>query len=91
MPYLCYIIYITFSDEECQLLPLRNTRRLDVPHVFHDHVTDKPYNAHLAPSHKVKAADILDSTINGKVNYTKSIQFSNLEEELNGIQETGTA
>ena len=47
--------------------------------------------AHLAPSHKVKAVDILDSTINGKVNYTKTIQFGNLEEGLNGIQETGTA
>jgi len=62
-----------------------------VPHVFHDHVTGKPYNAHLAPSHKVKAVDILDSAINGKGNYTKNIQCSNLEEGLNGIQETGTA
>ena len=123
------------------------SRRLDVPHVFHDYVTGKPYKdvkrsftsackragirdfkfhdmrhtfashlvmagvdittvkellghqelkmtlryAHLAPSHKVKAVDILDSTINGKVNYTKTIQFGNLEEGLNGIQETGTA
>lgn len=29
---------------------------------------------HLAPSHKVKALDIPDSTLNGDVNYTKTIQ-----------------
>ncbi len=32
--------------------------------------------SHLAPSHKVKAVDILDNTINDKdMNYTKTIQF----------------
>lgn len=32
--------------------------------------------AHLAPSHKVKAVDILDSTLNKNANYTKTIQLS---------------
>lgn len=31
--------------------------------------------AHLAPSHKVKAVDILDNTLNKNVNYTKTIQL----------------
>jgi hypothetical protein len=41
--------------------------------------------SHLAPSHKVKAVDILDNTLNGAIstegerlihrNYTKTIQF----------------
>lgn len=31
--------------------------------------------AHLAPSHKVKAVDILDNTLNENVNYTKTIQL----------------
>jgi len=31
--------------------------------------------AHLAPSHKVKAVDILDSTINENADYTKTIQL----------------
>ena len=31
--------------------------------------------AHLAPSHKVKALEILDNCLTGKTNYTKTIQF----------------
>jgi integrase len=31
--------------------------------------------AHLAPSHKVKALEMLDNTLNGMSKYTKSIQF----------------
>jgi integrase len=31
--------------------------------------------AHLAPSRKVKAVDILDSTLNENQNYTKTIQL----------------
>ena len=31
--------------------------------------------AHLAPSHKVKAVDLLDSTLNENINYTKTIQL----------------
>jgi integrase len=31
--------------------------------------------AHLAPSHKVKAVDVLDSTINENAHYTKTIQL----------------
>lgn len=120
-------------------------RRLDVPYVFYDPATGKPYQdvkrsfktalrkakirdfhfhdlrhtfashlvmagvdittvkellghktltmtlrySHLAPSHKVKAVDILDNTLNGKVslvgerflhtNYTKTIQSGELK------------
>jgi len=32
--------------------------------------------AHLAPSHKVKAVDLLDNTLNENANYTKTIQLS---------------
>lgn len=32
--------------------------------------------AHLAPSHKVKAVDLLDNTLNKNVNYTKTVQLS---------------
>lgn len=110
------------------------TRRLDIPHVFYDSKTGKPYQdvkksfhsacktakikdfhfhdlrhsfasqlvmagidlttvkellghktltmtlryAHLAPGHKVKAVDVLDKIMSGKVNCTKTAQFSEL-------------
>jgi integrase len=107
------------------------TRRLDLPYVFYNPATEKPYNdiknafngacrraeikdfhfhdlrhtfashlvmggqdittvkellghktlnmtlrySHLAPSHKVKAVDLLDSILNVNANYTKTIQL----------------
>ena len=40
----------------------------------HKSITMTLRYAHLAPSHKVKAVDILDKTLNGKSYYTKTIQ-----------------
>jgi len=43
--------------------------------VGHKTLTMTPRYAHLAPSHKVKAVDILDSTINENAHYTRTTQL----------------
>ncbi|MBF0541235.1 MAG: site-specific integrase [Nitrospirae bacterium] len=135
-----FILLDITKNGERREIPINNTlneifrgitRRLDVPYVFFDSKTGKPYlevkrsfntackkakimdfhfhdlrhtfasqlvmagidittikellghktltmtlrYAHLAPSHKVKAVDILDNCLTSKMNYTKTIQF----------------
>ena len=41
----------------------------------HKTLTMNPCNARLAPSHKVKAVDILNPALNENANYTKTIQL----------------
>jgi ABC-type microcin C transport system permease subunit YejE len=80
MPFLFYVLYDREATIRLQDIDLTTVSRL----LGHKDIKMTLRYSHLAPSHMVKAVDILDSTLNGQrsavgerlpeANYTKTIQ-----------------